>query len=74
MESLRQYAGWVGLFNLDGERAGTVVLDMPTLGIPVSAALYDIWNREVLRRSSEPVVVGPDDVLFLRYEKKEVGI
>ena len=61
-------AGWFGVFNRDGKSPREVSVDAVATGISSGNRGYDIWNRRDLGTlKSLRVVLGPDEVLFVRY-------
>jgi hypothetical protein len=66
----RAGAGWFGVFNRDGQNPREIVADAAVLGVPPQSRLFDVWNRRPLGDLKAPLrmTLGPDEVLFVRYE------
>ena len=63
-------AGWLGIFNRDGNHSREIVVDSKVLGIPPQSQIHDIWNRRDLGRLTKPITLtlAPDEVLFGRFQ------
>lgn len=63
-------AGWLAIFNRDGENPREVVADSAILGIASESRLFDIWNRRDLGNLCQPLrlTLPPDEVLFVRFQ------
>jgi hypothetical protein len=61
---------WFTLFNRDGKGPREVVADAAQPGIALVSRLYDIWNRRERGDLRQPLrqTIGPDEVLFVRYQ------
>lgn len=67
----RPGAGWFGVFNRDGARPREIAVDPAVLGIAPDSRVVDLWRRRDLGALCPPqrMVLGPDEVLFARYER-----
>lgn len=63
--------GWIGVFNRT-EESRSVRLDKRQLGLCESAryTLYDVWGNMEIPDATLEREIGPDDVVFIRFEEK----
>jgi hypothetical protein len=59
----------VGVFNRHETEPLTLELTPARLGLDGPCTLHEIWSGQALTvgQTPAPTVIGPDDVLFLRY-------